>query len=88
MKPSATSKPRLKSQVVSSKQDPIIADTAAMESPKEGPAKDVHVRVAFLAFQLYEQRGHQDGHDLEDWLIAEQRVLAERNLQAGGEKKA
>ncbi len=87
MKPSATSGPRLKSRVVSSKHDPIVANAAAMESPEEGTTKDVHVRVAFLAFQLYEQRGHQDGHDLEDWLIAEQRVLAERNFQAGGEKK-
>jgi len=23
------------------------------------------------AYQLYEERGHEDGHDLEDWLRAE-----------------
>ena len=86
MKPSATSGPRRKSRVGSLKHDPTVADAAATESPEGGTAKDVHARITSLAFQRYEQRGHQDGHDLEDWLIAEQRVLAGRNFQAAGEK--
>jgi len=28
-------------------------------------------QVARLAFQLYEARGREDGHDIEDWLRAE-----------------
>ncbi len=27
--------------------------------------------VAFVAYGLYEERGRQDGHDVEDWLKAE-----------------
>lgn len=28
------------------------------------------------AFALYESRGREDGHDLDDWLLAEQEVIA------------
>ena len=34
-----------------------------------------HTRVAELAYALYEQRGRKDGHDLEDWFNAEQRMM-------------
>ena len=32
-------------------------------------------RVAEMAFELYQKRGGQHGHDLEDWLAAE-RIVA------------
>lgn len=88
MKPSATVGPRRKSRVNSSKHDLPGADTVATESLNGSAITDVHVRIACLAFHLYEQRGHQDGHDLEDWLIAEQQVLAGQNLQGAGEKNS
>ena len=31
-------------------------------------------QIAQLAYHLYEGRGRQDGHDIEDWLLAEQRL--------------
>ena len=34
-----------------------------------------HDEIAWLAFTLYEARGRQDGHDVEDWLRAEQQLL-------------
>ena len=34
-------------------------------------------RIAIKAFELYERRGKAHGHDLEDWLRAEQMVLKE-----------
>jgi len=34
-----------------------------------------HTRVAELAYALYEQHGREDGHDLEDWFNAEQRIM-------------
>jgi Protein of unknown function (DUF2934) len=40
------------------------------------PPEDVPGRIASLAYQLYEQRGREDGHEVEDWLEAEQRILA------------
>ena len=38
--------------------------------------------VARRAFELYEARGCQDGHDLEDWLQAEQELEAQRRFLA------
>jgi hypothetical protein len=43
------------------------------------PSESVHARIAVLAYQLYEQRGCEDGHAVEDWLDAEQRILAGRS---------
>ena len=37
-------------------------------------------RIAQRAFQLYEARGRQDGHDVEDWLKAEQEIRGARAL--------
>ena len=34
-------------------------------------------RVRRRAFELYEQRGHEDGHDLDDWLRAEAELSRE-----------
>ncbi len=39
------------------------------------PAVD-HGRIAERAYQLYEQRGRQDGRALEDWLNAERQLTA------------
>jgi hypothetical protein len=34
-----------------------------------------HDEIARLAFSLYESRGRQNGHDIEDWLRAEQELV-------------
>ena len=36
----------------------------------------LYTRVAELAYSFYEQRGRQDGRDVEDWIQAEQTILA------------
>ena len=38
-------------------------------------------RIARKAYELYEQRGRQHGHELEDWLEAERIILAEMKAQ-------
>ena len=38
----------------------------------------VRQRIADLAYRLYEERGRQPGHELEDWLEAERRVLGRK----------
>lgn len=76
MKPPAKSEPRRKSRVVSSKRDPTVAEAVVTAASNGDMAEDVRARVAVLAFQLYEQRGRQDGRNVEDWLKAEQRILA------------
>ncbi|MBK8275738.1 MAG: DUF2934 domain-containing protein [Nitrospira sp.] len=49
-------------------------ETTAIGSPN-GSGNQHHRCVAAAAFALYERRGRQDGHDLEDWLTAEQLIL-------------
>ena len=39
-----------------------------------GRRAPTHNEIAQLAFHLYESRGRQDGHDLEDWLHAEEQL--------------
>ena len=38
----------------------------------EPPSRD---EIARLAYRFYDRRGRHDGHDIEDWLIAEQQLL-------------
>ena len=39
---------------------------------RPAPTRD---EIAQLAYCLYESRARQDGHDLEDWLAAEQQLV-------------
>jgi Protein of unknown function (DUF2934) len=52
------------SQVVPSA--PIEADL--QKADRDGELQD---QIRARAYQLYEQRGRDDGHDLDDWLQAE-----------------
>ncbi|WHZ27884.1 MAG: hypothetical protein OJF51_002681 [Nitrospira sp.] len=47
---------------------------AATDSPN-GSGDQLHRCIAAVAFALYERRGRQDGHALDDWLAAEQQIL-------------
>jgi hypothetical protein len=44
---------------------------------------DIREKVALRAYEIYEDRGGQHGRDIDDWLQAEDEVLAETE-----EKKA
>lgn len=52
------------------------------ETEESGPAIQIsksdweHERIARRAYQLYEQRGWQEGRDVQDWLKAQQQLLA------------
>lgn len=53
--------------------------TAAMQE-----AADLQARIATRAYELYQQRGSQDGYALEDWLQAEREIRrAEQRGRAG-----
>ncbi len=41
----------------------------AVQSPDQ-----IQKQIRQRAYQLYEQRGREDGHDLDDWLAAETEV--------------
>jgi hypothetical protein len=40
-------------------------------------AEQLNERIARRAYEIYEERGRQDGQELEDWLRAEQEVKSE-----------
>jgi hypothetical protein len=42
-----------------------------------------HEQIAKKAYERYLKRGQVDGHDLDDWLEAEQQVVAESGAEAG-----
>ncbi|PYV69208.1 MAG: hypothetical protein DMG96_34615 [Acidobacteria bacterium] len=44
------------------------ADTGGRQAP-------TYDEIAQLAYCLYKSRGQQDGHDMEDWLRAEQELV-------------
>ncbi len=35
----------------------------------------IQEQIRHLAYQIYEQRGREDGHDLDDWLNAESEMM-------------
>jgi hypothetical protein len=41
----------------------------------DGQFQDGHMRISERAYVLFEERGRNDGHALEDWLEAERQVL-------------
>lgn len=74
MKLPAASVPRRTSTVVT----PVEASVSPVASAGlsgENHVDDFHTRIALIAYGLYEQRGRQDGHHVEDWLTAEQMIL-------------
>jgi hypothetical protein len=66
---SATKQPR---KVKSS----IRSSPAASPQPIELP-DGMWERISKKAFELWQERGYRDGHDLEDWLDAEAAVMEE-----------
>ena len=40
-------------------------------------AEDLTERIRQRAYELYEAREKQEGHELDDWLLAESEVLGE-----------
>ncbi len=54
-----------------------IPDPAALEE-----------RIRLRAYELYEARGREDGHDLDDWLQAEADFLGTKKTAIGAERKA
>jgi hypothetical protein len=61
------------------KCDALTAITAT-HSPN-GSSDQHHRRIAAAAFALYERRGRQGGHELDDWLAAEQQVKIPKTFE-------
>jgi hypothetical protein len=48
----------------------------------KSPDAEVDEQIRQRAYQLYDERGRLDGNATEDWLIAEEEVLASRQAKA------
>ena len=68
--------------------DLVIADTTAIYASRAaelrpwgmgkytgGPLPPTHEEIAQLAYCMFESRGRQGGHDVEDWLRAELELI-------------
>jgi len=53
-------------------KDPTKKPPATAISESQGLENQIRQR----AYELYEARGREDGHDLEDWLRAEEEITA------------
>lgn len=47
------------------------SDTSPQETGNGSMPGDIKTRIDKLAYELYERRGAEDGHDWQDWLEAE-----------------
>jgi len=43
---------------------------------------DIQDAIRLHAYKIYEQRGREHGHDLDDWLIAEAEVVGKAYAQS------
>jgi uncharacterized protein HemX len=61
-----------KHQATQHGHSPILtAKTLAIE-----PSQSLEEEIRRRAYELYEERGSEDGHDLDDWLRAEAEITA------------
>ena len=49
-------------------------DATVSEMPVVTQDSELYERIRARAFELYEQRGGEDGHELDDWLQAEEEL--------------
>lgn len=59
-------------ETVSNPATPIMSAGPPKLSPNSVQAQD---RIALRAYELYEQRGRQEGRALEDWVEAERQLI-------------
>jgi len=51
------------------------------EELKDSAPEDYTQEIAEVAYSYWESRGGEDGHDVEDWLTAEQEVMRRHRVQ-------
>ena len=64
--------------------DPVLPDQGGRVTPIDPepvrPSNALEDRVRSKAFEIYEQRGGEQGHALDDWLAAEQEIKTTATL--------
>ena len=64
-------------------QQPMIAEKpVAQLAPAAASVPSLEEQIRQRAYQIYEQRGCEHGHDVEDWLMAERELRGPEVPQA------
>ena len=56
-------------------------DKDAMKKPPAtvtDDPQDLKSQIRQRAFELYQERGREDGHELDDWLLAEEEITSQK----------
>jgi hypothetical protein len=64
------------------------APTMAKAENQTEPTPEMMEQIRARAHELYEQRGREEGHDVEDWLQAEAEVTKQQKQQTAKIKAA
>jgi len=69
------------------KGQPTTPSLVEAENQTE-PTPEILEQIRARAHELFEQRGREEGHDLDDWLQAEAEVAKQRQQQTAKTKAA
>lgn len=60
------------------KRTPTVPIRSSTTQQTTESTSDLQEQIRRRAYELYEQRGREDGHELEDWLQAELEVTQQK----------
>ena len=63
--------------------NPQISTSPTEGQPTKSPFDLLQEQIRIRAFQLYELRGREDGHGLDDWLQAESELVKPQRKAVG-----
>ena len=66
-------------RIPKNKSNSALTNSAAPIDNVSARNLDIQGAIRSYAYTLYEQRGRQHGHDLDDWLRAEGKVLTQKD---------
>ncbi len=67
----------MKTRIDHKKEEPLGRSAGRDSAHNASGDGELLQRIAVRAYELYRERGAIDGHDLDDWLEAEQTILGQ-----------
>jgi len=55
-----------------------MAQDNSPKTPMNTQTQNLEEQIRQLAYELYEVRGREDGHELDDWLLAEKEITQQK----------
>ena len=55
-----------------------MAQDNTRKAPMNTQTQNLEEQIRQLAYELYEVRGREDGHELDDWLLAEKEITQQK----------